>query len=726
MTVPSPGRRCVLALLLTLTAPAARALEASRLGINISWPNDYAPERPYADLIKLARSQNQPWTNTPSTSQDADGWPNRDVDLGVVFGLDRLHGTYALSFEGQATVGLHLIKGSIANQRYDRRTNVTTATITIPASEASTPTLVLTFRQTRKTPASATDTGVAKVRLMRPQVPGGATPFPSGRLFSFRNADGSWTSYAQLLRRFEVLRTMDFTATNSNQQVAWADRVLPSAWSISTDTPLNAFREKPRGAPWEHVVLFANEIFPDAATRERAIWINVPVLASDDYILQLARLFRYGSDGVTAYTSTQARPVYPPLDPGIKLYVEYSNELWNAGFSQWRANHDAALAEAAAYPRRLGPLSYDREPVAPGDPWGFEYRRQARRTVEISNIFRSVFGDAAMTRRIRPVIGTQAVNRGSAQWPLLWIFNFYGNGDGKHWGPGGDFAPGGAFASTVGRWAAPPDGQPHPPSYYVYGAGGTTYFNPTDTTTTTAVLTSGLMGDLGAWKRETQRWAAQYTKALGLEHVAYEGGPSYDAGTPTELSASQIKRPAVPNQTDVLIDHQRAFDGMGGDLNVLYVVGGDRRWSFLPFTGVGGRPDVFNLDSAKIAAVDEILASARTPIGYGHAIPSTATAFDLGWTTGNYTLTGEIEALNGKTRYLGYLFRADADLRGSTVTVSKGGAGTIQVYVDGAPVASGDGGTTWRGGPLARGIHGIIVKAESGRSVVRSVAVEPR
>ena len=52
------------------------------------------------------------------------------------------------------------------------------------------------------------------------------------------------------------------------------------------------------------------------------------------YITDLADLFAYGSNGVNPYTSPQASPVWAPLNSNLKVYIEFSNEIWNWGFTQ--------------------------------------------------------------------------------------------------------------------------------------------------------------------------------------------------------------------------------------------------------------------------------------------------------------------------------------------------------------------------------------------------------
>lgn len=119
-------------------------------------------------------------------------------------------------------------------------------------------------------------------------------------------------------------------------QKNWEDRPLPSYASVNRSVPGNGWQGK--GGSWEHAILLANLTKKDA-------WINIPVRATDDYIRNLANLFKYGSDGVNPYTTPQRNPIYPPLDGNLNIYVEYSNEVWNSIFSQKADNCKAASFE---------------------------------------------------------------------------------------------------------------------------------------------------------------------------------------------------------------------------------------------------------------------------------------------------------------------------------------------------------------------------------------------
>ncbi|MCB1639819.1 MAG: hypothetical protein KDI15_13340, partial [Thiothrix sp.] len=63
-----------------------------------------------------------------------------------------------------------------------------------------------------------------------------------------------------------------------------------------------------RGAPLEIQVALANRMHQDA-------WFNLPHAADDDYVRQFATYVRDN------------------LDPGLNIYVEYTNEVWNTTFS---------------------------------------------------------------------------------------------------------------------------------------------------------------------------------------------------------------------------------------------------------------------------------------------------------------------------------------------------------------------------------------------------------
>jgi hypothetical protein len=106
-------------------------------------------------------------------------------------------------------------------------------------------------------------------------------------------------AFVEGLRPFHAIRFMDWTRTNNSTQVEWKGRVTKGYYTQGSE----------RGVSWDYAVALCNELGADA-------WVNVPHMASDDYIAKMAALWRDG------------------LKPGLKVYLEYSNELWNWPFSQ--------------------------------------------------------------------------------------------------------------------------------------------------------------------------------------------------------------------------------------------------------------------------------------------------------------------------------------------------------------------------------------------------------
>ncbi|WP_322865336.1 calcium-binding protein [Aquicoccus sp. G2-2] len=97
-----------------------------------------------------------------------------------------------------------------------------------------------------------------------------------------------------------ALRFMDWMLTNGSPVTTWAGRPVVENFSYVW-----------RGVPAEVMIALANRVGADP-------WFNMPHAADDDYSEHFARM------------------VLARLDPRLKVYVEYSNELWNFGFPQAR------------------------------------------------------------------------------------------------------------------------------------------------------------------------------------------------------------------------------------------------------------------------------------------------------------------------------------------------------------------------------------------------------
>jgi len=141
---------------------------------------------------------------------------------------------------------------------------------------------------------------------------------------------------------------MDCAHTSVSNQVQWANRALPNYYSRA---------ESPNGGlAYEYIIQVANQL-------DKNIWLCIPHQADDDYIAQMAAMFR------------------DQLEPGITVYIEYSNEVWNWIFPQahW---------------------------VTDNGPQNISYpRRYVERSLHAFDIWMNVWGN--QNARLRRVLGTQ-------------------------------------------------------------------------------------------------------------------------------------------------------------------------------------------------------------------------------------------------------------------------------------------------------------------------------
>lgn len=161
--------------------------------------------------------------------------------------------------------------------------------------------------------------------------------------------------FVDFLEDFQVIRFMDFTHTNGSPIISWSDRTSPLYYS----------QAKFGGVAWEYVIDLANQTQKD-------IWINIPHKADDNYIQQLASLLQNN------------------LNANTKIYLEYSNELWNSAFSQ--------NADCAAFAQNIGYV---------GQPWERAWKYTAKRSADVFKLFEDVFMN---DQRLVKVIPSQAVN----------------------------------------------------------------------------------------------------------------------------------------------------------------------------------------------------------------------------------------------------------------------------------------------------------------------------
>jgi len=154
-------------------------------------------------------------------------------------------------------------------------------------------------------------------------------------------------AFLEGLRGYRALRFMTWMLGHSCQfvQSRWSERPRRSdaRWNL-------------KGAPLEVMISLADETGKDP-------WFTIPHAADDDYVRRFAQ---------TVKTS---------LDPKRKVYLEYSNEVWNPDYPQF------------AYASRKG------QALGLGDdPRSAGARYQAKRSVEIFKIWERVLGKERLVR----------------------------------------------------------------------------------------------------------------------------------------------------------------------------------------------------------------------------------------------------------------------------------------------------------------------------------------
>lgn len=471
-----------------------------QIGVNIG-----SPERggTYIDLVK----ENYRWNNlTTGTSispgeVDLQGWPTINaqyivdfrpvaewfgsIDDPEVYRLD-VSGTWSCSFHGQADITA--LGGTVTGLIYDAGTNQTTFDFEVaPESDGF---FLINFDNTRRTPGDPLNSGFTDFTMLRPGYADDANLFHTPFLALFDSLN------------FSSIRYMVYTNTNGSdpiypEQKSWANRKLPTDVSqVRMDAT-----GKLDGACWEHVIELANRTQTDP-------WINIPISASSEYVNQLATLFR------------------DELDEDLILYVESSNEVWNTapGFEQ------SAYNEAEALDLGISPIE-----------------NHARRTVEIADIFESVFGDGSLNNRVNVILCS---HQPMLRWWVEPMLNY--------------------MASNFGA-----------PSEYIAAISCQTYFSGgadegesvTDILADCHTSIIDQIDDTGVDSAGRVQWietAAEWGMAKGF--MSYEGGPDHGGGSIVNISNRILAERTEGMCEEMRYNLDEAFLQLGGTLAMQFTL----------------------------------------------------------------------------------------------------------------------------------------------------------
>lgn len=276
------------------------------IGMNLSTPTYYSAEMPFRDAFMLSSQWFHQNSNTTSP------W-----DLG---GLDITNDGWPILQRGRGAACLMMRD---LNGRYPRGTYVCTyagtgeITFGLDAQETFTQPGRVIFEVLRPTDAGILfkikwQDGEDPIRNVRIWLPG-LHPRP-GRLQSIFNP-----IFLRRLELFSVLRFMDWQVTNDSTLQTWSQRT-----EVTDRTQAVA-----HGVAIDHLIDLCNELRADP-------WFCMPHQADDDFIRRFAELVK-------------AR-----LEPDRRVYIEYSNEVWNTQFKQhgWVAQHVGGANHPAKYAAR--------------------------------------------------------------------------------------------------------------------------------------------------------------------------------------------------------------------------------------------------------------------------------------------------------------------------------------------------------------------------------------
>ncbi len=162
----------------------------------------------------------------------------------------------------------------------------------------------------------------------------------------------------------------------------WMQTVGSTTTRFETRTQLTRFSwaTAAGGLPIEVMIELANTLHKD-------LWVNIPHKANDAYITQFADMLR------------------DTLDPSLKVYVEYSNEVWNSS------------SAAGGYVYGI---------LAPADGLSAA-QEMGKQTVRVSNIFKTEFGATRDASQVRPILGAFIASSAWAQGALDYIKTTYGD-----------------------------------------------------------------------------------------------------------------------------------------------------------------------------------------------------------------------------------------------------------------------------------------------------------
>ncbi|ESO92166.1 hypothetical protein LOTGIDRAFT_233215 [Lottia gigantea] len=271
-----------------------------KMGMNLGGISYYSSELKFVDIAK----QSQEWItqrdgqNSWDTKEHdiiqwtTDGYPASLPDGMRVaklvyrnFGVHEENGQYAILWDGDGEVSIKLTKYKILSNQKGR--------MVVELNHLNKGGVLLVVGNINpKNP-------LRNLRMIAPGYEQIYNRFPFHPVF------------LENLRRYSELRFMDFYATNGHGPE-------PTTWSSRYTDTFHTQAGKQGGA-LEHMIDLSNRLGTNP-------WFCIPHAADDDYITKFATMVR------------------DKLRPDLKIYVEYSNEVWNGIFRQTKYTREQGMA----------------------------------------------------------------------------------------------------------------------------------------------------------------------------------------------------------------------------------------------------------------------------------------------------------------------------------------------------------------------------------------------
>ncbi len=319
----------------------------ARIGINIAGIADYSSELPFNDIFKTSRAwisqrEGAGWGQGPKLTLDKNGYVTQlQTDA-------RAETPMLTDIGGHFPQGEYLLtyqgKGDIDFNNVAGIVSRDAGRIVFkPKAESG------FFLRLNKIDAQ---NPIREIRILLPGQHEGRAVFNP--------------TFLQRIQPFGAIRFMDWGATNGSPLEKWADRpqLSDASWSVG------------KGVPIEKMVELAN-------AQKSGAWFTIPHRADEDFVRRMAQM------------------VKDTLDPTLKIYIEYSNEVWNGQFEQARY--------ASEQGKKLGLSDND---------FQSQLRFYSQRSVEIYRIWKEVFGQ--QKNRLVCVMGSQSVNPWVSEQVLGW------------------------------------------------------------------------------------------------------------------------------------------------------------------------------------------------------------------------------------------------------------------------------------------------------------------